>query len=256
MKSECSEHQKKIAALFLGDLAEGEKRALESHLATCSDCSSERDAYARTVQLLTSTGEDEIPHHFFVYPEERPATPWQVFRGMRLGWQAACASAVALLLLLGVAAVSRLQVRSGPAGWAVSFGRGDIDLAALRKDILDAAEKKNQDSRNAWLQEVRSEIESSRISLTRQQKSRVTAALALADSRINGRISTSEGHMRDETQRLVADLYEVVQHDRSQDLAAINTRLDRTDANNAIKTKQTNEILGTLLQVADLGLRK
>jgi hypothetical protein len=256
MKSECSEHRKKIAALLLGDLTEGEKQALESHLATCSDCSSERNAYARTVQLLTSPGEEEIPHHFFVYPEERPVNPWQLFRGMRLGWQAAGACAVALFLVLGIAAVSRLQMRSGPAGWAISFGRNDIDIAALKKEILDAAEKRDQDSKNAWIREVRSEIESSRTSLTRQQKSQVVAAMALVDSRINGRIASSEGHMRDETQRLVADLYQVVQHDRAQDLASINTRFDRTDANNAIKTKQTNEILGTLLQVADLGLRK
>ena len=47
----------------------------------------------------------------------------------------------------------------------------------------------------------------------------------------------------------------VVSQERAQDLEAINLRFDSTDANNLIKTGKQNEILGTLLEVADLRLR-
>jgi hypothetical protein len=255
MKSECSELQNKIAALLLGDLADDEKKTLEAHLATCSHCRSEQDNYLRTIQQMALAGDEDIPHHFFIYPEKRSDNPWQLFLGMRRPWQAAAAGITALILLLGIAAISRLQIRSGNGDWAIIFGRNDVDLAALKSEILEAAEKKNQESRIAWIQEMRGEIENSHTFLTEQQRDQLRAALALMDSRMNGRISGSEGHVREETQQLVADLYRVVSHKQAQDIESINLRLDSTDAKNAIKTRQTNEILGTLLQVADLRLR-
>ena len=255
MKSECGEHQKRIAAFFLGDLAEEENQALEAHLATCSQCRSERDSYARAIQQLTSAGEEEVPHHFFVYPEEAASSPWLLFRRMRPGWQAVAAGVAALMLLLGIAAISRLQVRSDAGGWVISFGRSDFDAATLKQDILAAAEKRNQESRTAWIQEVRSEIARNHNDLTRQQQSTLTAALARMDTRVAGRIANSEANARDDTQKLVSNLYGIMEQQRAQDLEVINLRFDSTDATNAIKARQTNEILGTLLQVADLKLR-
>ena len=105
MKSECSEHQKKIAALLLGDLTAEEKQTLEAHLATCSHCRSEQDSYVRTIQQMALTGDEDIPHHFFIYPEKRSDNPWQLFLGMRRPWQAAVACVMALILLLGIAAI-------------------------------------------------------------------------------------------------------------------------------------------------------
>jgi hypothetical protein len=257
MKSECSEHQEKIAALLLGDLTAEEKQTLEAHLATCSHCRSEQDSYVRTIQQMALTGDEDIPHHFFIYPEKRSDNPWQLFLGMRRPWQAAVACVMALILLLGIAAISRLQIRSGNGGWAISFGRNDIDLAALKSEILESAAKENRELRNAWIREVRSEIERSETTLTKLQKDQLTAALVLLDSRMKGRISSSEGHVREETQQLVSDLYRVVSHERARDFESINLRLDSTDARNAIKSRQMNEILGTLLQaqVADLRLK-
>jgi len=83
----------------------------------------------------------------------------------------------------------------------------------------------------------------------------LTAALARMDSQMTRRIQSSEGHVLDDTQVLVSDLYRVITQQRARDLEAINLRFDSTDANNAIKTRQTTEILGTLLQVADLKLK-
>jgi hypothetical protein len=255
MKSECIEHEKKIAALLLGDLSEEEKQAVEAHLSTCSHCSLERESYAQAIQQLGSIGEEDVPRHFFLYQEERSVNPWQLFRQMHLRWQAALAGMIALVLLLGFAAVSRLQVKSGREGWFVSFGRSDIDIAALKLDFLQSAEDQSRKSRIAWIQEVHKEIERLNTSLTKQQQDQLTSALVLADSRMAGRISRSEVRVMDETHKTAASLYEIVAQERAQDLAAINLRLDSADARNAIKTRQTNAILSTLLQVADLNIR-
>lgn len=255
MKSECSEHQKRIAAFFLGDLTEEEKQALDGHLATCSQCRSERDSYARAIHRLTSAGDEDVPHHFFVHPKETVSNSWQLFLGLQRRWQALAAGVFALILMFGAAAVSRLQIRSDSAGWSVSFGHNDADLAALKKEMIAAAEKANEQSRIAWIHEMRQEIEGSRMSLTKEQQVQLTTALARMDSRLAGRITTSEGQMRDETQKLVLDVYRAIAQQRDQDLEAINLRFDSTDVNNAIKARQTNEILGTLLQVADLKLK-
>jgi hypothetical protein len=255
MNSECSEHKNNIPALLLGELTAEEKGRLEAHLAICSHCRSEQESYVRAMQQLALVGEEAVPHHFFVYPENRVSNPWNFFRQMQLGWQAALFCAAMLLLVVGVAGISRLEIRSSPDGWTLSFGRADVDLAALKKDILEAAEKKNQAVRAAWIHEVQDQISRSYDSMSRQQKVQLTEALSQMDSRITGRITLSEGQTRADARKLVSDLYQVVSQDRARDLEAINLRFDSTDANNAIKARQTNEILGTLLQVADLRLR-
>jgi hypothetical protein len=255
MNSGCSEHQKNIAAHFLGDLGEQERQTLEAHLAICSQCRLEWDSYARTMEQLASAGAEEIPRHFFIYPEESVSNPWQLFRRMSIGWQSALACSAALMLFLGILAISRLQIRSDSSGWAISFRAGNIDTAALKQDILEAVERKSQDARAAWVHEVRSEFSRSCEKLTQQQQIQLMAALARMDSQMTRRIQSSEGHVKDDTQVLVSDLYRVITQQRARDLEAINLRFDSTDANNAIKTRQTTEILGTLLQVADLKLR-
>jgi hypothetical protein len=255
MNSGCSEHQKNIAAHFLGDLDERERQALEAHLATCSQCRSEQEGYARTMQQLASVGEEEIPRHFFIYPEATVSNPWQLYRRMSVGWQTASACVVALMLFFGIAAISRLQIRSNPDGWTMSFGGSYLDAGALKKEILEAAKRNNEKAMVGWVNEVRSELSQSHDKLTQQQQIQLTAALARMDAQLTRRIKSSEGHVKDDTHTLVTDLYRVFTQQRARDLEAINLRLDSTDANNAIKTRQTTEILGTLLQVADLKLK-
>ncbi len=255
MNTECGEHQKKIPALLLGDLMAEEKQKLEAHLAACSQCRSEQESYAGTIRQLTSVGEEAVPHHFFIYPEHRVSNPWKLFRQMPLGWQAALSCAAILMIIVGTAAISQLHIQSNPGGWAISFGGANESVAALKKEILDAAEKKNLEARSAWIQDVQNEISRSSDSMNRQQRAQLTEALARMDARIKGRITNSEGQVREDARILVSDLYRVVAQERAQDLEAINLRFASTDANNAIKARQTNEILGTLLQVADLKLR-
>ena len=252
MKSECNEYQKKIAALFLGDLTKEETEALEAHIAVCPHCCAERESYDRTFQQLSFIGEEEVPHHFFLHGKERLSNPWQLFGQMQWQWRAVVAAMAGFLLLLGIAAISHLQIRSNADGWAVSFGRNDMDASALKKDILEAVERRSQEARVAWIEQVRNESLRAQADNARRQQLQLSTALARMDSKLSERILRSEGQARAETQATVAGLYRIMAEQRVRDLEAVNLRFESIDAHNAIEAQQTNEILSTLLQVADL----
>jgi len=254
MKSECSECQKKIAALALGDLDDRERLPLEAHLEVCPHCRSEQEAYGRTAQRLTATADEDVPHHFFVYPEPQSMNLWQLFRSMPLPWQAAAAGLAMIVLLVSVSAISRLQVRSDASGWAISFGGNSVDTEALSKNILQAAARRQQETTLALIRDMKREIERSNTNLTLQQQARLTNALEHLDSRLSGRISSAEGQVREDTRILVSELYRTIARQRAQELELINLRIDSTEVNSAIRARQMDEILGTLLQVADASL--
>ncbi len=255
MKSECSEYQKRIAGSLLGDLTAEEGQALKAHLLTCAHCRSEQEGYASLLRMMQSVEDDPVPRHFLIHAEERVSNPWQLFQQMKPRWQAIALAFSGLLILIGIFALSRLQIRSDSNGWEVSFGHSDVDIIALKRDILKTAENSNREARDAWLQEVRAEIALSRADLTRQQQAQLAAGLAHLESSFIERLILTEGRMRDETQKQAVALYRTVAQQRAQDLDAINLRFDGMETYNAIETRQTDAILNTLLQVAELRLR-
>jgi hypothetical protein len=137
-------------------------------------------------------------------------------------------------------------------GWLMSLTRNEIDVTALKQELLKTVEQKNQEARTLWIEQVRAEIEHSNQNLTLQQKADLNAALARLNSRITGRLVASEGRAREDAQKLAAGLYKTVAQQRAQDLKIINLRFGSIEARNAIETRQTDAILGTLLQAAEL----
>jgi len=242
MKPECSEYQKNIAQYLLGDLTAEETQSLEDHLATCPHCRAEQASYVQTMQAMKAVDNEPVPHHFFVYPEESNLNPWTLFRLLKPHWQAITAAVAGLFILASI-------------GGIMSFTRSEMDASALKRDILKAAEQKNQEARANWLQEVRAEIARSQTELSQQQKAELTTALTRLDSRLTGRLTATEGRMRDDTKQLAGTLYRTVAQDRARDLSLIDLRFDRIETRNAIATRQTDAILDTLLQATELRLK-
>jgi hypothetical protein len=238
----------------MGDLNEAEKGELEKHLETCSDCRSERERYIRTLDLMHSVEEEPVPRHFFVPSQAEIRNPRQLFAQMTPLWKATVAAAAVLFLLAGIAAISRLQIRSDSAGWAVSFGRSDIDVAALKQDILKIAEERNRGAIASWNQKLRTDIEHTFEDLTQKQQDEFTAALGRLDSRLTGRLDSAAAEINDDTRALAAEIYRTVARQRAQDLAVINLRMDSFEANSAFKDRQTEAVLDTLVNVAALSL--
>jgi predicted anti-sigma-YlaC factor YlaD len=260
MISECGRFEQLIPRSCAGDLTPEEQQALEQHLTACPMCRREQERYAATLNLLQSADDEPVPRHFFVYPEERLDNLWQLFRRLTLQWQVATAGVASLVLLLGVISFAGLQIRAGQGSWTISFGRGsagaEIDVAAMKTDILQAADERSRAFTLTRIRDLRSEIADVQSGLTNEQQSRLVAALTTLESRLSNRISATADDFRTATQKASADLYQTISLQRSQDLTAINARFNSAAENDDQKARQTDAILDTLLQVAELSIKQ
>ena len=245
MKSDCTEYQKQIARLLLGDLTPEEQESLEEHLSVCSVCSSEKERYAGTVNLLQSVEDEPAPRHFFVQPRETDSNPWRLFLQLKRGWQVATVVCVTIVFLLGVAAVSDLEVRADAGGWAVSFG-STVDVAALRADLMNTIVERD-DASAARIAGIREDIGGVLSDMASRDQA-MLAALIRQDALLDQRISLTEDRLKEENRELVLGVYDTVTKQRVQDLGIIGLRLDTFENSYAIKERRTNEVLSTLLQ--------
>jgi hypothetical protein len=260
MNSECSVNQQRIPRSFVGDLALEERQALENHLAECLPCRSEHARYGETLNLLRAAGDEPVPRHFFVYPKASAVSPWQLFRQMMPRWQAATACAAGLLLMIGIAAASSLQIRKDSQSWQVSFGGSGassaLDVAALKADILRLAEERNRELASGYIQILRTEISESHMDLSQQQQIQLAAAFNVLESRLGNRIDDTARDIRAGNQKTAQDLYQAVSQQQAQDLNAVNSRIDKVIEDTETRARQTDTILETLFQIANLNLRQ
>jgi hypothetical protein len=252
MNSECSDFQRRIPQSFVGELSPRDQEALERHLDVCTPCREEHRRYAETLSMLQATGDEPVPRHFFVYPQESFANPWQLFRQLTPRWQAASLGFAAMVVIMITIAVAAPQIRYDRGAWTVGFGRASVaapvDLAAFKAEILAAADNRSRDSAMAWIQSLRNEI-GSRANLSQEQQIQTLTALTSLETRLNNRISTTADEIRTGTEKANVDLYQAVSAQREQDINRVNTRLDRVIAANDVKAHQTEEILDTLIQI-------
>jgi hypothetical protein len=252
MVSECGKYQEWIPRSLAGDLSADEQQHLDLHLAGCAPCREEQARYAHTLEMLNTLEDEPAPRHFFVYPPERAANPWQIFRQLTPRWQIASAATLALLVLFSLAAVSGFRIESDRGAWAVGFGRagsrGGVDVASLKADVLKAVEARNQANAMALIQDLRAELVS-RTDLTPQQQMQLVEALSGIETRFNSRMNITVDALRAGAEKANLELYQTVSVQRDQDLNRVNTRIDNIAEASEAKFRQTNEILETLLQI-------
>ena len=266
MNKDCRYFQEQIPKAMVGDLEAEEQPSLDAHLAECVACRQERELYSETLSQMRALEDVAVPRHFFVYPEERAANPWQLFRMMHPAWQGVAAAG----LLVGVAfvalAVSQVHVRSKDGAWTIAFGNlpavspapapsPKIDTAALEARILQIVEEKNRKEKLEWVRTLRSEINRSHSTLTRQQQIVLENALAGLESRMGSRMEQTARSVEERNNSSIASLYQAVSQQRELDLAAMDRKLTGLAVSGEMKETQTNAILETLLQVAELRMK-
>jgi hypothetical protein len=252
MTSQCSEYQKNIARSLLGELNAAEQRELEQHVATCPQCRAEQADYAEILGKLKLAADEPVPRHFFVHPFEERFSLWQLFSWMMPRQQFLALTTAAFFLLLGIAALARVQVQVDQSGFRLDFGATSVHAAALKQEILEAADARSREARVALIQEMRSEIARSGSDVSQQGRAEFTNALMRANARFEKRLAQSENNLQNDSQKMIAGLYQTVSQQRARDLDLINLRFASAQANDALKTRQTDEILDTLLQEAEL----
>ena len=137
----------------------------------------------------------------------------------------------------------------------VRFGGAQMDAAALKEDILRTADARNRDARAEWMNGMRTELALSLTDLTQKQQSQLATSLKQLDAKFTKRVLLAEDRMKSDTEEIAGAMYRSISQRRAQDLDIINLRFDSIEANNIIKTQQTNTILDALLQEAELRLR-
>jgi hypothetical protein len=96
----------------------------------------------------------------------------------------------------------------------------------------------------------------SRTELTEQQQDLLAASLTSLESRLNNRMALTADEIKTGSQKAIGDMYQAVSLQQDENVNAINARLDKAAASNELKFNQTDAILETLLQVAELRIRQ
>lgn len=263
----CDEVRSWIPQDRLGDLTPVEKQQLDRHLLECSSCSHEQELYADTFEQMRSVSELPVPRHFFVYPHEQRASWLSFLQGLAPGWKLASGFAALFVVALAGLAVSRFQFQAQNGVYSFSFGKplkpAAVEVASssqvqesLKKELIGLLEARSHEEQAKWMNTLRQEFYQSRQSLTQGQRRQWNAALNTLEARLTDRIEGSAVTLNAGMERSVGNLYQTLQRQRQQDLALTQNRLDRVAARGELKNQETEEILATLLQVADLGLQK
>ncbi len=266
MAATCSEYRNRIPRALLGDLSREEQKALDQHLAECSPCNREHRMYSDTVRQLGGGLDVPAPRHFFVYPEESHGTPWHAFLRMSRAWQAATATVLVILGFASLVAISRLQVRAEEGALVIGFGRlpekrpaapqaAQVDTSALEAKILKAAAERSRLDNLAFLRTLRAEMARSNKAIGREQRALLEQAINNAELRMGQLMSSTAYDLERKTDRSVQDVYRKVSLERARDMAAVDNRIKLLAINGEVKNTQTDAILATLLQVAELRMR-
>jgi len=266
MAATCREYKSYIPRGILGDLSPEEQKALDQHLAECSPCNREHLIYSQTVRQLAGGLDVPIPRHFFVYPEESHSTPWHAFLRMSRAWQAATATVLVVLGFASALAISRLQIRSEDGTLVIGFGRlpetkppapqaAQVDTSALEARILKAAAERSRQDNLEFLRTLRTEMARSNKAIGREQRAVLEKAIDNVEIRMGQLVSTTAYDLERKTDRSIQDVYRKVSVERARDMAAVDNRIKLLAINGEVKSTQTDAILATLLQVAELRMQ-
>lgn len=263
MSDSCEAYRRLIPREALADLSAEQQRDLARHLQECPACRLEKEQYQNTVACLGSLEDQPVPRHFFVYPQERRLNPWQLFRHMSLAWQATAAVSLVACLVLLTSAAGRLQVRVSGGVLYAGFGSlppatpapaPPLDTVALEARIQRAVEERTQADDRRWAETLRAEMNRSLTDLTQQQRTVLEVALANLESRMGSQVATAVQAVKDDTSLSQQRLYQVVSLERERDLNQLSQRMNQLAVDGERKNSQTDAILETLLQVAELRL--
>jgi len=266
MNDKCSHFRELIPRALLGDLETGRAAELEEHLAGCEQCRAEREQYRGTIEQLAAVEDEPVPGHFFVPADARNTSFRDLFAAVPWPWRLAAAGAFTALLVLAGLGLSSLQFRAAGGVYAFSFGRplpnldnnakSEAAIRALRAETRTFVEQTIQSERKQYLATLRSELDRSSGRLNQEQRQFLQTALNDIEKRMDDRITTSGAAIASQTAGSMDTLYATLQAQRRQDLALIRKSITDTARVSEANDRQTQEVLTTLLEVADLQIKR
>jgi hypothetical protein len=265
MTTACDHFRQQIGKALVDDLGAEERQVLEAHLAECPACRLDQELYTTTVRQLRSTADVPVPRHFFVYPETSELTPWRLFQQLNFTWRLVIV-AVTIWLVVGAGIlVSNVQFKSENGTYSLSFGKpllphpatmaGGKDTEALKHELLVVMEERLQRERLEFIHLVQAELKQSTTLSSQQQRQLLRAALESMETRFNNQLTSAGKALEARNDRALLSLIGAWQTQRERDLVRINASFDQMIAQGQLKERQTDNILNTLIQVAELKMQ-
>jgi hypothetical protein len=266
MQNGCERFRNLIPKSLLGDVSTREQEEVNLHLTECVPCSHEKDLYVETLSSLRASGDESVPRHFFVYPQESRPNPWRIFRQMAFGWQASLAVLLLLLGILSGISLANLRVQNVQGTMVFAFGRvpaqsanipvaPSLDLEEIETRILQVVEERNRKDKLDWVRNMREEIAKSQRSFTQKQRTLLETALAEMETRLGNNLAATALALQNRNDSTITRVYQAIAQQHDRDMNTINSRLTRFAIADEAKSTQTDSILETLLQVAELRIK-
>lgn len=265
MTTACDYFRQQIGKALLDDLGAEERQALEVHLAECPACRLEQELYATTVLQLRSTADVPVPRHFFVHPETSQSTPWRLFQQLNFAWRVIIVAVTIWLVVGGGLLVSNVQFRAESGTYSISFGKPPVprpartttgkEIEVLKHDLLVVLEERLQRERLEFIHMVQAELKQSTTLSSQQQRQFLHAALEGVEARFNNQLTSAGKELEARNDRALLNLIGAWQTQRERDLVRINASFDQMIAQGQLKERQTDNILNTLIQVAELKMQ-
>ncbi len=266
MNNRCDHYRELIPRALLGDLEAGRVAELEEHVSGCAECRAEREQYGETLEHLAAVEDEPVPGHFFVPADARNTSLRDLFGAVAWPWRLASVTGLLALLLLAGLGLSSLQFRAEGGVYTLSFGRplpdsdanakNEAAIRALRAEMRTFVEQTIQSERKQYLATLRSELARSGQRLAPEQRRFLEVALNGIEKRLNERLATTGAAIAGETENSLDTLYATLQAQRTQDLALIRKSITDTARVSEANDRQTHEVLTTLLEVADLQIKR
>ncbi len=255
MNANCKNYSEWIERSIFEEITDRQKADLETHLANCPDCASERELLLSTFSELRAFPEVASPRHFYIAGPSRVGV-WDMFQQMSLFWRMATASFLLGILLIGGAAAANLRVQSQDGQLTLAFGElhrePKIDPEQLKASLRREIELEMDQRQALLIQQVRQEIAALGDTFSTRQRQLMAVALNKLEDRMGERIDQQTLETRARFQDAAAQIYKTLSREQKRQVALLNDRLDLLNVRDQIQGDQTQALMATVLQIADL----
>jgi hypothetical protein len=169
------------------------------------------------------------------------------------------------MILLATFVAFNLQMRYEAGVLAVGFGRlpemntmpaaPAIDAEALKSGMSQILEARLRLEREEWIQMLKIEWAKFSTALDLRQQSLLQSSFIDLETRVNNRILNTQAALQTGNAEGLDRLYQIMRTERQQEMVFVSDRLDQIARNTEARNNQTDAILSTLLEVAELGIR-
>lgn len=259
MADMCERCRNQIGPCLVGDLEPQERRELERHLSECTDCRLVRQEMEQALQALSSLEDVDVPRHHFVHDRSSGLVPGGLQGPLSWAWKGAWAALLGVFLISAGLLLSGLQIRIGSGSLTLAYGalppESSLDSDALRRELVDLLEDRLHSRETVWMEQVRSEIRDAGDLLTQEQKREFTAILERVDSRWDVQLEQKSDLLAAECKAGMAGLYRTLYTQHRDDIDHLGSRIEIMNVRDEIRGSQTDALVSTLVQFADLQSR-